>query len=44
MRVLFDTNVLVAAFIARGNSSEVFEHCLAMHDIITSQWLLDELE
>ena len=44
MRVLLDTNVLIAAFIARGNSSEVFDRCLASHDIITSQWMLDELE
>ncbi|MBI5235890.1 MAG: putative toxin-antitoxin system toxin component, PIN family [Deltaproteobacteria bacterium] len=44
MRVLLDTNVLIAAFIARGNSSEVFEHCLSEHEMITSQWIVDELE
>ncbi|OGQ50790.1 MAG: putative toxin-antitoxin system toxin component, PIN family [Deltaproteobacteria bacterium RIFCSPLOWO2_02_FULL_53_8] len=44
MRVLLDTNVLVAAFIARGNSNEVFDHCLTSHRLITSIWILDELE
>jgi len=44
VRALLDTNVLIAAFIARGNSSEVFAHCLSEHNIITSQWLIDELE
>lgn len=44
MRALLDTNVLIAAFIARGNSNEVFDHCLTSHQIITSLWILDELE
>lgn len=44
MRLLLDTNVLIAAFIARGNSSEVFNHCLSEHTIITSRWILRELE
>ncbi|MEK7313807.1 MAG: putative toxin-antitoxin system toxin component, PIN family [Deltaproteobacteria bacterium] len=44
MKVLFDTNVLIAAFIAHGTSSEVFDHCLSEHSIFTSQWILDELE
>lgn len=44
MKILFDTNVLIAAFIAHGASSEVFDHCLSEHDIFTSHWILDELE
>ncbi|MBI5559932.1 MAG: putative toxin-antitoxin system toxin component, PIN family [Deltaproteobacteria bacterium] len=44
MKVLFDTNVLIAAFLTRGLSNEVFEHCLSEHTICTSEWILDELE
>ena len=43
MRVLLDTNVLVAALVARGTCSDVLEHCVRQHDVITSQPLLDEL-
>lgn len=42
--MLLDTNVLISAFIARGNSNEVFDHCLTSHQLITSLWILDELE
>ena len=44
MKVLFDTNVLIAAFLTRGLSNEVFEHCLSEHIICTSEWILGELE
>jgi putative PIN family toxin of toxin-antitoxin system len=44
LRVVFDTNVLVSAFIARGASSELFEHCLRNHDIVASRYILDELD
>lgn len=43
MKILFDTNVLMAAFTTRGICSELFEHCLTEHIICTSQWILDEL-
>lgn len=36
MKILLDTNVLIAAFIARGMCSELFEHCLAEHTIMES--------
>jgi uncharacterized protein len=42
MRVLLDTNVLVAAFIARGTCSELFEHCAITHTLVSSAPLLDE--
>ncbi len=44
MRILFDTNVLIAAFLTRGSSNEVFEHCLSEHTICVSRGILDELE
>jgi len=43
MRVLLDTNVLIAAFIARGTCSDLFEHCARNHILITSKLLLQEL-
>ena len=44
MRIVFDTNVLISAFIARGASSELFEHCLRNHDIVASRYILDEVD
>ena len=42
MRIVLDTNVLIAAFIARGVCNELLEHCSQTHDLITSQFILDE--
>lgn len=44
MRIVFDTNVLIAAFAARGACDEVFEHCCRKHAIIVSDFILDEFE
>ena len=44
MRVLLDTNVLVAALVARGACNDLLEHCVRVHTIISSRELLDELE
>jgi putative PIN family toxin of toxin-antitoxin system len=43
MRIFFDTNVLVAAFIAHGVCGELFEHCLTEHTIYISNQVVDEL-
>ncbi|MBM3702919.1 MAG: putative toxin-antitoxin system toxin component, PIN family [Actinobacteria bacterium] len=43
MKIFFDTNELIAAFIVRGTCSELFDHCLLEHKIYISQWVLDEL-
>jgi putative PIN family toxin of toxin-antitoxin system len=42
MRVVLDTNVLVAAFIARGACHDLLEHCAVHHHIVTSPAILDE--
>lgn len=44
MRVVFDANVILAAFITHGASAEIFGHCLAHHIIISSPFILDEVE
>ena len=43
MKLLLDTNVLVAALVARGTCSDLLEHCVRQHVIVSSQPLLDEL-
>lgn len=43
MKVVFDTNVLIAALIARGVCSELLEHCVLHHTIVSSGAILSEL-
>ncbi len=43
MRVVLDTNVLVAAIVARGTCFELWEHCATSHDLFTSPPLVVEL-
>jgi uncharacterized protein len=43
VNLLLDTNVLVAALVARGTCADVLEHCVREHIVVTSQLLLDEL-
>jgi putative PIN family toxin of toxin-antitoxin system len=43
VRLLLDTNVLVAALVARGTCSDLLEHCVRHHVLISSRPLLDEL-
>ncbi len=42
MRVVLDTNVLIAAFITRGACSTLLEHCFNQHELITSDFILNE--
>jgi putative PIN family toxin of toxin-antitoxin system len=42
MKVVLDTNVLIAAFITRGVCSDVFEHCVRHHTLVTSDFILKE--
>ena len=44
MRLVLDTNVLIAAFIAHGNCSELFEYCIVHHEVVLSAGILDELQ
>ena len=43
MKLLLDTNVLVAALVARGTCSDLLEHCVRQHVVVSSQPLLNEL-
>lgn len=42
MRILLDTNVLIAAFVSRGVCAAILQHCTEAHDLVTSEGLLEE--
>lgn len=44
MGVVLDTNVLIAALVAKGACSQVVEHCLVRHQVICSEFILDEVQ
>lgn len=44
MRVVFDANVLVAAFAARGLCADLFEACLSAHECVAAPPILAETE
>jgi uncharacterized protein len=43
VKLLLDTNVLIAALVARGTCSDLLELCVRHHVVISSRPLLDEL-
>jgi putative PIN family toxin of toxin-antitoxin system len=43
VRVLLDTNVLIAAFISHGTCNELFERVTRNHQLVSSRYILDEL-
>ncbi|SRR6266566_39766 len=43
MKLVLDTNVLIAAFISRGACHELLAHCVYNHELVTSKALLREL-
>ena len=43
MRIVLDTNVLIAAFIARGVCHRLLEHCIGHHTLVTSEFILNEV-
>jgi uncharacterized protein len=44
MNLVLDTNVILAAFIAKGVCTTVVEHCLRMHCSITLEFILSEVQ
>jgi putative PIN family toxin of toxin-antitoxin system len=40
--ILLDTNVLIAAFVARGFCNELLEHCIRQHSLVTSDFIINE--
>lgn len=44
MRLVLDTNVLIAAFISHGVCNELLEHCVLNHKVVLSEFILHELK
>jgi len=42
MRLVLDTNVLIAAFIAKGICADLLEHCIRRHTVVTSDFIPSE--
>lgn len=42
MRVAFDTNVLISAYLTRGLSADLFRFVMTEHDVILSEVVLEE--
>lgn len=42
MRILLDTNVLIASIISHGVCYELFEHCIRNHNVISSKYIINE--
>lgn len=43
MRIVFDTNVLFASFVAHGVCAGLYEECLSQGRIVVSRFILEEL-
>lgn len=44
MKIVLDTNVLIAALIARGVCHDLLEHCVLRHTLFTSDFILKETQ
>jgi uncharacterized protein len=44
MRLVLDSNVIIAAFAARGLCQALFEYCLENHEIFICREMLDEID
>jgi putative PIN family toxin of toxin-antitoxin system len=44
VRIVFDTNVILSALLTEGLSYKVFDLCLINHELIVSDFILDEVE
>lgn len=43
-RIVFDTNVLISAFVFSGFAAAVYDHCALHFELYTSEWILSELD
>jgi len=43
VRIVFDTNVLIAAVVASGVCRDLLEYCTENHELVTSDYILGEL-
>ena len=43
MKIVFDTNVILSAFLTHGLSSRVLDVCIGLHEIFVSPWIINEV-
>ncbi len=44
MRLVLDSNVIIAAFAARGLCEALFEYCIGSHEVFISEHILKEIK
>lgn len=44
MRIVFDTNVILSAFLTEGLSNRIFEHCIVHDKIFISDYIISALD
>ncbi len=44
MRILLDTNILLAAIITEGGCFDLFKHCIKNHSVIGSNYIINEFK
>lgn len=44
MKIIFDTNVLISAFVFKGFSQTVYDFCVINYTLFISEWILEELD
>lgn len=44
MRLVLDSNILIAAYISKGLCSEILEACLKEHELVISDFIVQETE
>ena len=42
-KILFDTNVLVSAFVFKKSAGQVYQYCAERYVLYTTEWMLSEL-
>jgi putative PIN family toxin of toxin-antitoxin system len=42
MRIVLDTNIFVASLITRGVCRDLVDHCIRRHNLLTSEFILNE--
>lgn len=44
MKLVLDTNVLIAALISRGVCADLLEYCVSRHTVVSSEFIFAELQ
>ena len=44
MKLVLDTNVLIAALITKGGCADLLEHCVQRHELISSEIILADVD